>query len=188
MLVGCTTWPFERQISWNGARKHNSERNSKQIGNGIMHNYLYLLCYWWPVIFYRRCLYELSGVTSGPDGDQWRKTSGIDGNCTYGLKSKVSYAIIPSGLFMMTSSNGKVFRVTGHLCGEFTGPRWIPHTKASDAELWCFLDLRLNKRLSKQWWSWWFETLSRQLWRHRNDYCCLLALGLYCWDIFVITF
>ena len=24
-------------------------------------------------------------------------------------------------------------------CGEFTGPRWIPHTKASDAELWCFL-------------------------------------------------
>ena len=40
---------------------------------------------------------------------------------------------------MMTSSNGIFFRVTGHLCGEFTGPRWIPHTKASDAELWCFL-------------------------------------------------
>ena len=39
----------------------------------------------------------------------------------------------------MTSSNGNIFRVTGHLCGEFTGPRWIPHTKASDAELWCFL-------------------------------------------------
>ena len=41
--------------------------------------------------------------------------------------------------FMMTSSNGNIFRVTGHLCGEFSGPRWIPHTKASDAELWCFL-------------------------------------------------
>ena len=40
--------------------------------------------------------------------------------------------------YMMTSSNGNIFRVTGHLCGEFTGPRWIPHTKASDAELWCF--------------------------------------------------
>ena len=38
----------------------------------------------------------------------------------------------------MTSSNGNIFRVTGHLCGEFTGPRWIPRTKASDAELWCF--------------------------------------------------
>ena len=29
---------------------------------------------------------------------------------------------------MMTSSNGNIFRVTGHLCGEFTGHRWIPHT------------------------------------------------------------
>ena len=40
---------------------------------------------------------------------------------------------------MMTSSNGNIFRVTGHLCGEFTGPRWLPRTKASHAELWCFL-------------------------------------------------
>ena len=40
---------------------------------------------------------------------------------------------------LMTPSNGNIFRVTGHLCGEFTGPRWIPRTKASDAELWCFL-------------------------------------------------
>ena len=40
---------------------------------------------------------------------------------------------------MMTSSNGNIFRVTGPLCGEFTGNRWIPHTKARDAELWCFL-------------------------------------------------
>ena len=40
---------------------------------------------------------------------------------------------------MMTSSNGIVFRVTGHLCGEFTGHRWIPRTKANDAELWYFL-------------------------------------------------
>ena len=41
--------------------------------------------------------------------------------------------------FMMTSSNWNIFRVTGHLCGAFTGHRWIPRTKASDAELWCFL-------------------------------------------------
>ena len=40
---------------------------------------------------------------------------------------------------MITSSNGKIFRVTGHLREEFTGPRWIPRTKASDAELWFFL-------------------------------------------------
>ena len=30
---------------------------------------------------------------------------------------------------MMTSSNGNIFRVTGPLCGEFTGPRWIPRAK-----------------------------------------------------------
>ena len=31
-----------------------------------------------------------------------------------------------------------------------------------------FFDLRLNKQLNKQSWSWWFETLSRSLWRHCN--------------------
>ena len=28
----------------------------------------------------------------------------------------------------------------------------------------------LNKRLSKQWWGWWFETPTRPLWRHYNDH------------------
>ena len=28
------------------------------------------------------------------------------------------------GVLMMKSSNGNIFRVTGHLCGEFTGLRW----------------------------------------------------------------
>ena len=31
-----------------------------------------------------------------------------------------------------------IFCVTGPLCGEFTGHWWIPLTKASDGELWCF--------------------------------------------------
>ena len=38
----------------------------------------------------------------------------------------------------MTSSNGNILRVTDPLCGEFTGRRWIPLTKVSDAVLWCF--------------------------------------------------
>ena len=43
---------------------------------------------------------------------------------------------------IMTSSNGNIFfRVTGPLWGEFTGPQWIPLTKASDAELWCMFSL-----------------------------------------------
>ena len=39
---------------------------------------------------------------------------------------------------MMASLNGNFIHVTGPLCGESTGRRWIPHTKASDAELWWF--------------------------------------------------
>ena len=50
---------------------------------------------------------------------------------------------------MMTSSNGNIFRVTGHLCGEFTGPGEFPH-KGQWREL--SFDLRLNKRLTKQPW------------------------------------
>ena len=41
--------------------------------------------------------------------------------------------------FMMASSNGNIFRVIGHLCGEFTGLRWNPRTNA--IELWCFLSV-----------------------------------------------
>ena len=46
--------------------------------------------------------------------------------------------------------------------GEF--PAQGPVTRNFDV----FFDLRLNKRLSKQSWGWWFETLSRPLWRHCN--------------------
>ena len=40
---------------------------------------------------------------------------------------------------MMTSSNGNIFCVTGPLCGKVTGHQRILLTKASDAEMWCFL-------------------------------------------------
>ena len=82
---------------------------------------------------------------------------------------------------MMTSSNGNIFRVTGHFCGEFTGHRWITRTKAIDANLGVFFDLRLNKPLSKQSWGWWFETPSRSLWRH-----CNYKSILYCSFIIVM--
>ena len=48
--------------------------------------------------------------------------------------------------------------------GEFPAPR--PVTRGFDV----FFDLRLNKRLSKQWWGCWFETPSHALWRHGNDH------------------
>ena len=44
--------------------------------------------------------------------------------------------------------------------GEF--PTQRPVTRSFDV----FFDQRLNKRLNKQSWGWWFDTLSRPLWRH----------------------
>ena len=60
---------------------------------------------------------------------------------------------------MMTSSNGNIFRVTGPLCGEFTGPGEFPTQRPVTRSFDVFFHLRLNKRLSKQPWGWWFETL-----------------------------
>ena len=45
---------------------------------------------------------------------------------------------------------------------EFLAQR--PVTRSFDV----FFDLRLNKRLSKQWQGWWFEMPSRPLWHHCN--------------------
>ena len=44
-----------------------------------------------------------------------------------------------------------------------------------------FFDLRLNKRLTKQWRGWWFETPSCPLWRHCYVlcYCFLAAMTFY---------
>ena len=47
--------------------------------------------------------------------------------------------------------------------GEF--PVQMPVTQSFNV----FFDLRLNTRLSKQWWGWWFETPSCPLWHHCND-------------------
>ena len=69
---------------------------------------------------------------------------------------------------MMTSSNGNIFRVTGFLCWEFIGRRWIPLTKEVTQSYNVFFDLRLNKRFSKQSRCWWFKTPSRSLWRRCN--------------------
>ena len=69
---------------------------------------------------------------------------------------------------IMTSWNVNIFHVTGPLCGDFTGDQWLPLTKTGNAEFDVFFDLRLNKRLSKQSWDWWFEMPSCPLWRHCN--------------------
>ena len=72
--------------------------------------------------------------------------------------------------FMMTTSNGNPFCVTGPLCGEFTGHGLIPCTKASDAELWCFL-------WSAPWMNdWVYNRDAGDLRRHRADYDVIVML------------
>ena len=71
---------------------------------------------------------------------------------------------------MMTSSNGNIFRVTGPLCGEFTAPGEFPTQRPVTRSIDVFFDMRLNKRLCKQPWGWWFETPpSWSLWRQCNE-------------------
>ena len=55
--------------------------------------------------------------------------------------------------------------------GEFPAQR--PVTQSFDVSF----DLRLNTRLCKQSWGWWFETLSRFLWRHCNVIACTIVKG-----------
>ena len=78
--------------------------------------------------------------------------------CYWGVPS-IAHGL---ALCMMTSSNGNIFRVAG--TGEF--PTQRPVTRSFDV----YFDLRPNKRLSKKSWGWWFETQSRPLWRHLNEW------------------
>ena len=86
--------------------------------------------------------------------------------------------------YMMTSSNGNIFRVTSPLLGESIEHRCIPLTKACDAEIWCFLWSAAEQTVEQTietpviW-----DATMRSLWRHCNDtdsrfaMACLLHLG-----------
>ena len=64
---------------------------------------------------------------------------------------------------MMTSSNRNIFRVTGPLCGEFTGPGEFPTQRPATRSYDIFFDLRLNKR-------WVNNREAGYLRRHRGHY------------------
>ena len=77
----------------------------------------------------------------------------------------------------------KLFPHTGPLCGEFTSHRWIPLTKASDAELWCFL-------WSAPWINGWVNNREAgYLRRHHAHYDVIVMLSIICNDVirFVIA-
>ena len=86
--------------------------------------------------------------------------------------------------YMMTSSNGNIFRITGHLCREFTGHRWIPYTKASDAELWYFL----RCFFFLFWLNGWVNNREAgDLWHHRAHYDVIVMIreiDHYCFTLY----
>ena len=76
-----------------------------------------------------------------PDKEYWKQRlmrSGIhySEQIIVGVQKKNSTG---GGIYIMTSSNGNILRVTGPLWGESTGDWWISLTKASDVGHWYFL-------------------------------------------------
>ena len=64
----------------------------------------------------------------------------------------------------------KHFQSHRSLWGETTGdPVTGGFPSQRPVTFYVFLDLRLSKRLSKQWRHWWFQAPSRSLWRHCNE-------------------
>ena len=94
------------------------------------------------------------------------RTLSMGRTCVSGL---VLYLYLgPVSIHMMTSSNGNFSALLAICAGNSPVPGEFPTQRPVTRSFDVFFDLRLNKRLSKQSWSWWFETLSRPLRRHCN--------------------
>ena len=120
--IFCVTAPL-----WGGSHRSPADSPHKGQWRGTL---MYTLIYAWT-----------NGGANNRDAGNLRR------HCAHYDVIVMRHFTIHKGILwctMMTSSDGNIFRVTGHLCGEFTGDRWIPRTKASDAELWFFFYLRLN--------------------------------------------
>ena len=58
----------------------------------------------------------------------------------------------------------------------------FPTQRPETGSFHVFFDLRLDKRLSKQWWGWSFETPSCPLWRHCNVLCAIRTI----WEDYIL--
>ena len=86
--------------------------------------------------------------------------------CWYYTSLHCWFKAQPGGAYMMhhqmETSSALLAICTGNSLAPGEFPTQRPGTRSFDV----FFDLRLNKRLSKQSWGWWFELLSRPLWFH----------------------
>ena len=87
---------------------------------------------------------------------------------------------------MMTSSNGNIFRVTGHLCREFTGHRWIPRINGQQrgALMLSLICVWINGRVNNREAGDLRRHLASPLWRHCNvskrthQNCAFVSFGV----------
>ena len=94
----------------------------------------------------------------------WRRWFNTGRWCPDRVERYCLYILISWWRHQMETFSALLSICTGNsqVSGEFLAQR--PVTRSFDV----FLDLRLNKRLNIQLSGWWFETLSRPLWRHSN--------------------
>ena len=84
---------------------------------------------------------------------------------------------------MMTSSNGNIFRVTDHLCGEFTGPGDFPTKRPVTRSFDVFFDMRPNKRFG------WVNTgEAGDLRRHRAHYDVIVMWNMFSMEHILLYF
>ena len=85
------------------------------------------------------------------------------------LRRKQSYYHDTKGKHTWWRHQIETFSALLPICaGNSPVPGEFPTQRPLTRSFHVFFDLRLNKRLSKQWWGWWFETLLGPLWRRRN--------------------
>ena len=91
------------------------------------------------------------GLAAFTWGQFYRKSSKCLSLMSLEITSLIILRAHLPGANMMRHIFRHIFRVTGPLCREFNGHWWIPRTKASDAELWCFslICAWINGRVNK---------------------------------------
>ena len=120
-------------------------RSSCHAITGFLHPYITMIIAWAPFViviviscgyFITNMSYFRHGFPDSENGTLWFQPQLRI--LLYWFRD-ASSVVSCQCMLQSISSNGNIFRVTGPLCVEFTGQQWIPLTKASDAELSCFL-------------------------------------------------
>ena len=131
-----------------------------------------------PLSIQWRCIRRLRCISSYLQTVSLQLALVSDGSASYGIRSYGEIGLVATtchnmllvGVSTWWRHQMETFSALLAICvgnspvpGEFATQR--PVTRSFDV----YFDLRPNKRLSKQSWGWWFETLSHSLWRHRYD-------------------